>query len=135
MGLNLALTNFFFKEGFALWAIIGGDGNICLRYWLFFINFQCLIKIRLILWISSVCCVMNTSLSVCLGLFFRVKASFLSVNLICLMWSTIWLCLYPLYFSFWINLHVILLKFVLLELVLRYRCVSPLLIAFVVEGG
>ena len=68
-------------------------------------------------------------------MFFRVKASFLPVNLICLIWLTIWLCLYPLCFSFWINLHVILLKFVSLELVLRYRCVSPLLIAFMVGGG
>ena len=60
MGLSLALI-LFFKEGFALWAI-GGDGNICLRYWLFFINFQCLLKICLILWILFVYYVMNTSL-------------------------------------------------------------------------
>ena len=29
IGLNLALTSLFFREGFALWAIIGGDRNIC----------------------------------------------------------------------------------------------------------
>ena len=52
-----------------------------------------------------------------------------------LMWLTIWLCLYPLCFNLCINLHVILLKFVSFEFVLRYRCVSPLLIAFIVEGG
>lgn len=30
-GLSLALTNFFFGEGFALYAVIGGDGKICFR--------------------------------------------------------------------------------------------------------
>ena len=39
MGLSLALTSFFRKEGFARYAIIGGDGNMCFKYWLFFINF------------------------------------------------------------------------------------------------
>ena len=64
MGLSLALTSFFLKEGFARYAIIGGDGNMCFKYWLFFINFQCLLKIRLILWMLSVYCVTNISLSV-----------------------------------------------------------------------
>ena len=35
IGLSLALTSFFLREGFALYAIIGGDGNMCFRYWLF----------------------------------------------------------------------------------------------------
>ena len=49
MGLSFALTYFFRKEGFARYAIIGGDGNMCFKYGSFFINFQCLLKIRLIL--------------------------------------------------------------------------------------
>ena len=67
IGLSLALTSFFLREGFALYAIIGGDGNMCFRYWLFFINFQCSLEICLILWMSSVYRVTNTNLSVCLG--------------------------------------------------------------------
>ena len=136
IGLSLALTSFFPREGFDLYVIISGDrNNMCFRYWLFFINFQCLLKIRLILWMSSMLCVTNTNLSVCLGFCFLVKASFLPLNLISLMWLTIWFSLYPLCFNLCTSLHVIFWKLVSLELVLRYHCVSPLLIAFMVEGG
>ena len=92
---------------------------MCFKYWLFFINFQCLLKIRLILWMLSVYCVTNISLSVCWGFCFLVRAFFLPLNLISLMWLAIWFCLYPLCFNLCISLHVILLKLVSFELVLR----------------
>ena len=48
MDLSFALTSLFHREQFAQYAIIGGDGNMCFRYWSFF-NFQYLLKIHLIL--------------------------------------------------------------------------------------
>ena len=86
-GFSLALTSFFFREGLALYAITGGAGKIWFSSVLFFINFQCFLKILLILFISSEYCVANMSLSGCLILTFFFRASFLSLNgisLICL---------------------------------------------------
>ena len=80
--LSLALTNLFLREGLALYTIIGGDGNICFRYGLFLISFQCLLKTLLILWMSSENCVTNTSFFGCVGFCFLVRAVFLSLNLI-----------------------------------------------------
>ena len=134
-GFILARTSFFLREGLALYAITGGDGKIWFSSALFLINVQCFRKIPLILFISSVHCVTKTSLSCCLVLTFLLRASFLSLNGMSLMWPMIWLCLYPLCLSFCINLSDVELKLVSFELVLRYRFVSPLAIALMVVGG
>ena len=102
---------------------------------LFFINFQCFLKILLILFISSEYCVANMSLSGCLILTFLFRASFLSLNGISLICLITWFGLYPLCLSLCINLRVIELKLVSFELVLRYLFVSPLAIALMVAGG
>ena len=52
-GFNLALTSFFLREGFALYAIVGLDGKIRFNKGLFIISVQCLFKILLILCMSS----------------------------------------------------------------------------------
>ena len=36
-GLSFVLTSLFPKEGLARYAIIGGDGNMCFKYWSFFL--------------------------------------------------------------------------------------------------
>ena len=84
---------------------------------------------------SSEYCVANINLNLlgCLVLIFLVRASFLLLNGMSLTWLTIWMCLYPL--SLCISLSVIDFKLVSFELVLRYLFVSPLAIAFMVEGG
>ena len=64
MGLSLALTSFFVKKGLHGMQSLVVTG-ICVLNTGFFINFQCLLKIRLILWMLSVYCVTNISLSVC----------------------------------------------------------------------
>ena len=131
----MARTSFFLREGLALYAITGGDGKVWFSSALFLINVQCFRKIPLILFISSVYCMTKTSLSCCLVLTFLLRASFLSLNGMSLMWPMIWLCLYPLCLSYCINLSVVESKLVSFELVLRYRFVSPLAIALMVVGG
>lgn len=88
-------------------------------------NVQCFLKILLILYGCHQCIV---SLSDCLGF----RASFLSLNLISLMWLAVF-CVCILFVL--ICVHVICLKFVSFVLILRYRFVSPLLIALMVGGG
>ena len=102
---------------------------------MFFVSVQSFLKIPLILLMPSEYCVAKINLLGCLVLIFLVRASFLLLNGMSLTWLTIWLCLYPLCLSLCINLSVIDLKLVSFELVLRYLFVSPLAIAFMVEGG
>ena len=96
-GFSLARTSFFLREGLALYAITGGAGKIWFSSVLFFfINFQCFLKILLILFISSEYCVANMSLSGCLILTSLFRASFLSLNGISLICLITWFGLYPL---------------------------------------
>ena len=134
-GVSFARTSFFLREGLALYAIMGGEGKMLLNSTLFFISGQCFLKIPLIPLISSENCVTKTSLLGCCVLAFLFRVSFLCMNGVSLMWSIIWLCLYPLCLSLCINFDGINLKLVSFELVLRYRLVSPFAIALIVVGG